>query len=392
MIQKRYIQKKIEQDLNKKMVFIGGPRQVGKTTLSHTVGSDAYSHFSYLNWDNSEDRKKILAAQFEADSKLIIFDEIHKYRKWKNYMKGQFDKYHERFSMLVTGSARLDLYQKGGDSLMGRYFYYRLHPFSVAELLSLSELNHEPFTELQFQKNSNSFSQFQKLFTFGGFPEPLFSENQETLRRWHNHRMERLVKEDIRDIENIRDLSALQILVDILPTRVGSALSLNSLREDFEVAFGTMKLWVDILERFYYHFRVYPFHSNRIKSLRKEAKLYLWDWSQVPDDAAKLENMVGSHLLKLCHYLYDTQGFKAELFHLRDIEKREVDFLIAVDKKPWMAIEVKNSDQTISKNLQYFGKKLSIPFQYQVVNTEGVDFIQDNIRIMSVDKFLSGLI
>lgn len=374
------------------MVFIGGPRQVGKTTLSRLIGNNKYSKFSYLNWDNSDDRKKILSAQFDPNVKLLIFDEIHKYKKWKNYIKGQFDKYRERFSILVTGSARMDLYQKGGDSLMGRYFYYRLHPFSLAEALFFKLPNIEPFNELQFKESPDSFSKFQKMFIFGGFPEPLFSENLETLRRWHNQRMDRLVKEDIRDIETIRDLSALQILVEILPNRVGSALSLNSLREDLEVAYGTVKLWVDILERFYYHFRIYPFASNSIKSLRKEAKMYLWDWSQVPNAGPKLENMVGSHLLKLCHYLYDAKGFKVELFYLRDIEKREVDFLVAVDKKPWMAIEVKNSDQAVSQSLRYFGKKLSIPFQYQLVKTDNVDFIQDNVRVMSVDKFLSGLV
>lgn len=392
MIQKRYLQAKIKQDLDKKMVFIGGPRQVGKTTLSQLIGSDKYPRFSYLNWDNPEDKKKILSAQFDPEAKLLIFDEIHKYKKWKNYIKGQFDKYKERFSILVTGSARMDLYRKGGDSLMGRYYYYRLHPFSLAEMLFHEAPNIEPFSELRFRENSNSFSEFEKMFIFGGFPEPLFSGDLEILRRWHNQKMDRLIKEDIRDIENVRDLSALQILAEILPSRAGSALSLNSLREDLEVAYGTIKLWMDILERFYYHFRIYPFSASAIKSLRKEAKMYLWDWSQVPDEGAKLENMAASHLLKLCHYLYDAKGFKAELFYLRDIEKREVDFLVTIDKKPWMAIEVKTSDQNVSKNLRYFGKKLAIPFLYQLVKTADVDFIQDNIRVMSIDKFLRGLV
>lgn len=392
MLQKRYIQEKIEQDLAKKMVFIGGPRQVGKTTLARLVGKEKYSKFSCLNWDNPEDRKQILAAQFDPNATLLIFDEIHKYKKWKNYIKGQFDKYQDRFSILVTGSARLDLYQKGGDSLMGRYFYYRLHPLSVAELLSTQLASIAPFTELLFQNDPQSLIEFQKLLKFGGFPEPFFSEDLETVRRWHNQKLERLVKEDIRDLENVRDLSALQILVELLPSRVGSALSLNALREDLEVAFGTIKLWIDILERFYYHFRIYPFAASAIKSLRKEAKLYLWDWSQVPTEGAKLENLVASHLLKMCHYLYDGKGYKAELCYLRDIEQREVDFLVTVNKKPWLAIEVKNSDQAISQSLRYFGKKLAIPWQYQLVKTANIDFIQDNIRVMSVDKFLGGLV
>lgn len=391
MLKKRYIQKNIEEDLKSKMVFIGGPRQVGKTTLAKLVGKESYSNFSYLNWDNPEDRRKILAMQFETESSLLIFDEIHKYRKWKNYIKGQFDKYKERFHILVTGSARLDIYQKGGDSLMGRYYYYRLHPFSQAEILGGSP-KMEPFKELTFPGMPNSFSIFSELLTFGGFPEPFLSKDPVTLRRWHNQRTDRLIKEDIRDIESIRDLSALQVLVELLPARVGSQLSLNSLREDLEVAFGTIKLWMDILERFYYHFRIYPFSTSAIRSLRKEPKLYLWDWSQVTDEGAKLENMVASHLLKLCHFLYDTGGHKAELFYLRDIDQREVDFLVTVDKKPWFSVEVKSSDQVVSKNLLYFGKKLNIPFQYQLVKTKGVDFIQNNVRVISIDKFLSGLV
>jgi len=392
MSKKRYIQEKIESDLHQKMVFIGGPRQVGKTTLSKLVGTKLSKNFSYLNWDNPEDNKKILHSQFDPKATLIIFDEIHKYRKWKNYIKGQFDKYKDRFSILVTGSARLDLYRKGGDSLMGRYYYFRLHPLSQAEILFEDPTNVAPFQELLFREHIDSFSSFQKLLTFGGFPEPFFSQDQSLLRRWHNQRIEQLVKEDIRDIENVRDLSALQILIGLLPDRVGSKLSLNALREDLQVAHGTISLWMDILERFYYHFRISPFKSIAIKSLRKESKMYLWDWSQVPDQSARLENVIASHLLKFCHFLYDTQGYKTELHFLRDQNGHEVDFLVTVDKKPWMAIEVKQSDQKVSRNLLYFGKKLDIPFKYQLVATENVDFIQNDVRVMSADTFLTGLV
>jgi len=391
MLKKRYLQDKIIDDLDRKMVFIGGPRQVGKTTTASLIGKEKYKNFSYLNWDNAEDRKKINEGQFDPQAGLIIFDEIHKYKKWKNYVKGQYDKYKDRFSILVTGSARLDLYRKGGDSLMGRYYFFRLHPFSLAELLGQKN-NIEPFKELIFGKKINSLSKFLQLKEFGGFPEPLFGKGAEILRRWHNQRMDRLIKEDIRDVEVVRDLSALQILVDILPQKVGSLLSLNSLREDLGVAHATITLWMDILEKFYYHFRIYPYSAKTIKSLRKEAKMYLWDWSQVQDSGARLENIVASHLLKFSHYLFDAHGYRAELFYLRDIEQREVDFLITVDKKPWFAVEVKSSDQKLSKNLLYYKQKLNIPFSYQLVETRDVDFIQDNIRIMSVDKFLSGLV
>ncbi|MBU4331899.1 ATP-binding protein [Patescibacteria group bacterium] len=392
MIKLRYLQPTVTSDLKAKMVFVGGPRQVGKTTLAKYIGENDYKKYTYLNWDNREDRKVIIEGKFRAESTLIIFDEIHKYKQWKNYIKGEFDKYKNKFHILVTGSARLDLYRKGGDSLMGRYHYYRLHPFSLAESL-LIKPRLKIFKELSFPDiKKDTAKTFEDLLTFGGFPEPFIKKDYKTLRRFHNERVDRLVKEDIRDIESVRDLSALQVLVEILPDKVGALLSLNALREDLEVTHKTIALWVDILEKFYYHFRIYPFSAKLIKSLRKEPKMYLWDWSQVKDEGARLENMIASHLLKLSHFLYDSQGYKVELFFLRDIEAREVDFLVAVNKKPWFAVEVKLSDQKPSKHLKYFMEKLNIPFTYQLVKNPDIDFWQDKVRIISADKFLTGLV
>ncbi|MDA2935597.1 AAA family ATPase [Patescibacteria group bacterium AH-259-L05] len=392
MIKDRYLHKSIYSDLKQKMVFIGGPRQVGKTTLAQYIGNKDYKKYSYLNWDSRQDRKDILAGKYGAESNLIIFDEIHKYKKWKSYIKGEFDKYKSRFHILVTGSARLDLYRKGGDSLMGRYHYYRLHPFSLAEAL---EINTKPklVKELEFvNSNKKTASIFTDLFTFGGFPEPFLKKEHKVLRRFHNERVDRLIREDIRDIESVRDLSALQILVEILPGKVGSLLSLNTLRQDLEVAYKTIALWMDILERFYYHFRIYPFASKKIKSLRKQPKMYLWDWSEIQDKSIRLENMVASHLLKTVHFIYDSEGHKIGLNFLRDIEGRETDFIVTVNKKPWFAVEVKLSATKLSKQLQYFKDKLRIPVVYQVVQEPDVDFVQNNIRIISVEKFLTGLV
>ena len=392
MFKHRYLEEKIIADLSRKMVFIGGPRQVGKTTLAKRIGVTAYKKYSYLNWDDIDDQKSILKSVLAPDAQMIIFDEIHKYRNWKNYIKGKFDKYRDIFSIIVTGSARLDLYKKGGDSLLGRYYYFRLHPFSIAEML---KKNNQliPFKKISFPPETNDLAHiFKRLFEFGGFPEPLISQDATELRRWQNQRVEKIVKDDIRDIESVRDISTLQILVSLLPGKVASQLSINSLREDLLVSHKTISLWMDILEHFYYHFRISPYSAKDINSLKKEKKMYLWDWSEVPSISARLENIVASHLLKLVHFLYDVQGYKAELHYLRDRDGHEVDFLITIDKKPWFAVEVKSSDQNPSKNLLYFGKKLSIPFLYQVVNIENVDFMQKDIRIMSVDKFLSGLI
>ena len=273
---------------------------------------------------------------------------------------------------------------------MGRYHYYRLHPFSLAEALGIGN-KIKPGEELAFQGRKDGAEAFSDLFLYGGFPEPFLKKNLRTLRRFHNERQERLIKEDIRDVESVRDLSALQILAQILPEKVGSLLSLNSLREDLGVAHKTISLWIDILERFYYHYRVYPYSASAIKSLRKEPKLYLWDWSQVETPANRFENMIAGHLLKLVHWLHDTEGYKVELKYLRDIEGREADFLVLYEGKPWFAVEVKLSDETVSKSLKYFKEKLEIPFAYQVVKTGGIDFLQNGYRVISADKFLGGL-
>ncbi|MFH0796110.1 MAG: ATP-binding protein [Candidatus Omnitrophota bacterium] len=392
-MRKRYLMPHILKDLDEKMVFVGGARQVGKTSLATYLAKNHFHHYDYLNWDYREDRKRILDSRFEGNAEIILFDEIHKYKDWKNYLKGQFDKHKDDFKILVTGSARLDIYRKGGDSLMGRYYYYRLHPFSIAEFLEKENVI-TPFSEINFLElaNSESYEALKILLKFGGFPEPLLKQSERTLRRWHNQRAERLIREDIRDLENIRDLSALQILIDVLPRKVGSLLSINSLREDLSVAHKTVAGWIDILERFYYHFRIYPFTDSKIRSLKKEPKLYLYDWSEVDDGGSKLENMVASHLLKLCHYLNDVEGHKTEVYFLRDMDGREVDFLITEKGKPWFAVEVKSSAKDISKNLFYFSQRLKIPFSYQVVFEKDVDIRKDTVRIISLDRFLASLV
>ena len=391
---KRYLEKHIIGDLRDKMVFISGPRQVGKTTLSMQIGDNFFKNtYEYLNWDNRQDRKRILDGIFQAEKKLCIFDEIHKYKKWKNYLKGEYDKHKKAFSILVTGSARLDVYRKGDDSLLGRYRSYRLHLLSLHELLGV-DVRYTLFEKLMFLEGESEKRKdiFEKLFRFGGFPEIFIKHNERDLRRWHNERADRLIKEDIRDIENLRDISALQMLVELLPQKVGSLFSLNSLREDLKVTHKTMSAWIEILEKFYYHFRIYPFQNSAIKSLRKEPKLYLWDWSEIREEGIRLENMMALHLLKFCNFLYDVEGYKAQLYYVRDLEQHEIDFLVAINGKPWFCVEVKAVAKNISPSLKYFGERLRIPFMYQVIREENVDFIKDNIRIISADKFLSGLV
>ena len=153
-----------------------------------------------------------------------------------------------------------------------------------------------------------------------------------------------------------------------------------------------MANWLDIFDLFYYTFRLSPYQSRKIASVRKEKKLYLWNWSSIPYDGARIENLVASHLLKFCHYLNDYEGWRTELAYLRDSTGREVDFLVSHQGKPWFAVEVKSRDTDISRPLRYFKKKLSIPCSYQIVLNTGKDFLKDGIRTMPVSNFLSGLI
>jgi predicted AAA+ superfamily ATPase len=390
MLKNRYLSKYVIEDLAEKMVFIGGPRQVGKTTLARDLVAKKYAKTAYYNWDNRNDRRSIMKGRWPGDAELIILDEIHKYRKWKSFVKGEYDTLKNKYHFLVTGSARLDIYRKGGDSMLGRYHYYRLHPFSLAEIIGNISIP-AIFKELPILPNED-IAAFEILDRFGGFPEPFLKQSMRTLRRWHNEKNARLFKEDIRDIEQIRDISNMQLLGDLLPERAASPLSINSLREDIEVSHRAVKNWLDILEAFYYCFRVYPFAGKNFRSLKKEAKLYLWDWSEIRDDAARFENCVGSHLLKMVYFLQDYEGHNAGLYYLRSVEKKEVDFLVTINGKPWFAVETKLNETNVSPHLHYFMKKVNIPFCYQVVKKANIDILEKNIRVISAAKFLTGLI
>lgn len=390
MLRDRYLTPFIVEDLKDKMVFVGGPRQVGKTTLCRNFIATHFRNHAYFNWDNRTDRRAITSSAWPGDAELLILDEIHKYRRWKGLIKGEYDKLKETYKFLVTGSSRLDLYRRGSDSLQGRYHYYRLHPFTLAEIEGLA-YKASIHGELPI---SSGFHQdvIDTLNVFGGFPEPIMKQNKRQLRRWHNEKIERMFREDILDVQAIRDIGNMKLLSDILPSKVGSLLSTNVIREDLEVSFRAASHWIDVLEAFYYHFRLYPFTSKRIRSLKKEPKLYLWDWSEVEDEAARFENLIASHLLKFVHFITDYEGYKAELYFLRDVDKREVDFLVTIDNKPWFAVEAKLNETSLSPHLLYFKERLSIPYIYQVVKKTATDRLEKGIRIVSAGKFLAGLI
>ena len=387
MLLPRYLQEAVRQDLEEKMVFVSGPRQVGKTTLAKMMLSG--DNDRYLNWDRRQDRKTILSARWPASKSTVVIDELHKYRRWKGWLKGEYDSHGAIIRFLITGSARLDVYRRGGDSLQGRYHRHRLHGFSVGELAQVP-CAVSPGEELLFPDTPGNDA-VDALMRFGPFPEPFLKQNEKDLRRWQQQRLERFFREDVRDLENVRDLSSIELLADMLVDRIGSPLSLQALREDLEVSHRAVSHWMEILERLYYCFLIRPFTHKSVRSLRKAAKMYLWDWSLVKGEGARFENMVAGHLLKLVHGLKDQEGYGVGLHYLRDASKREVDFLVTVDRKPWFAVECKLSGRSVNPALNYFGARLKIPYLYQLVLSGTEDVMDNRVRIIPAAKFLGAL-
>jgi len=386
----RYLESAVRDDLDQKMVFVAGPRQVGKTTLAQQLLASATGGV-YLNWDNREDRRDIRAARWPGGPALVVLDEIHKWRGWKGWLKGEFDKHRQAKRFLVTGSARLDVYRRGSDSLQGRYHHYRLHPLTHNEAASVRPPA-APDLGQALVFATGVPDTLDALLRFGGFPEPFLAGSARTHRRWQKERIERVFREDVRDLEAVRDLSSIQLLADLLPERVGSLLSLNALREDLDASHRALTHWMDVLERLYYVVRLRPFENSRVRSLRKMPKAYLWDWSEVQAPGPRFENMVALHLLKFCHYLQDKDGFQVELRYLRDRTGREVDFLVTINRKPWFAVEAKLAETAIDPSLVHFRERLKIPFVYQVVLQATRDFVQDEVRCLPAATFLSALI
>ena len=392
MIKPRYLSSIIVEDAlnDKKMAFISGPRQVGKTTFGRQFLDDINNYFS---WDRTDFRKNWVKSPEKAIEDIgkgpILFDEIHKDRKWKSRIKGLYDRFSQEISILVTGSARLDIYRKGGDSLMGRYIPYRLHPFSVSESVS------PPDPDNILKKFKVSY-QWNDLMILGGFPEPLLSGQEKKALRWSRLRLDRLAYEDTRDVKVLSDLNAFRILLDLIPPKVGSLFSFHSLKEDVGVAYATIRDWVFLLEILYYGFFIRPYARNIKRTIRAAPKFYLYDILQISkqEHSQRLENLACLHLVKACHYWTDTAQGVFDLFFVRDKEKREVDFLITRDKKPWMLIECRSGMKSPSPHLLYYMTKLKTPLNFQLVDDKNHDknHRMQNVRVMNYEKFFSGLI
>lgn len=364
-----------------KMAFVSGPRQVGKTTLAQHY-QQRFSQSVYLNWDSLPHQRKILTdpAFLEKENRdpnspfLVVFDEIHKYARWRNYLKGMYDQYKDEFRFLVTGSGRLDLFKKGGDSLLGRYFSVLLLPLSLGELsgklTGLAEFKQgldSPPAGSQDSRNA-----YEQLFRFSGFPEPFSRGRTDFYNLWFTERKTLLVREDIRDASAIREISLLEHLAHLIPDRIGSPLSINALREDVGVAFETARDWILLLEQFFYLFRIPPLTTRISRALRKEAKIYLFDWVEIENESVRFENLVALHLFKAVQ-LWQARGEgRLSLNFIRDKEKREADFVVSERGKPLCLIECKASEGELASSLVHFQKKLGVPVAVQLVHKSGV--------------------
>jgi predicted AAA+ superfamily ATPase len=370
----RYLTKSIEKDLVSKMVFLSGPRQCGKTTLAKAILNHRTKSL-YLNWDSHDDRRRILSRDWSEDSKLIVFDEIHKYPRWKNWLKGLYDTTEGRHQFLVTGSARLDVYRRGGDSMFGRYHPWRLHPFCLAEL----------------PKGFSPKTAFFRLLERGGFPEPFLARDVVNAKRWRRERRELLLREDLRDLERVREITLISLLMEQLTDRVGSLVVVSNMARDLEVAPKTVKHWIDLLERMFLLFVVMPYSQSLPRALRKPFKVYFYDNAEAEgsNEGPRFENLVASHLFKRIQFLEDSTGDEYQLRFLRDKEGHEVDFLILKNRKPSALIEAKWSELKPSASLRYFGEKLKVKTRIQLVAKLSQKEVRQGVEIWPAVEWLS---
>lgn len=384
------------------MLFLVGPRQVGKTTLGK-LASQLTDRFLYLNWDNVDDKMRIMEGPkalitllqteaMQSNKAYLVLDEFHKYKKWRIYIKGLYDSYKSSVNILLTGSAKLNIYKRGGDSLRGRYFSFRIHP------LSLSELHHTDLPlhpiRLPTKPEHDSLSQ---LMTYGGFPDPWTQQNQRFYNRWQQSTWEQLFHYDIRDLSQIHESSLLELLAKQLQHQAGQLVNYSNLANKIGVSVHTIQSWCSLLKQIFYCFTIQPWTSNVARTLLKQPKVYLWDWSLIADPGARYENLIASHLLKAIHFWEDYGLGRFGLYFLRDKEQREVDFLVTKDEKPWFLVEAKTSDKnSLSPSLAYFQQCTGAEYAFQVVlNKPYIEqdcFQYTQPIIVPAETFLSQLI
>jgi predicted AAA+ superfamily ATPase len=372
----RYLKQYILDDLKKKIVLLTGPRQCGKTTLSQMLSDN----FDYFNFDNPEHRLGLIERSWDRSKDLIIFDELHKLKNWKSWLKGIYDTENIPPAIIVTGSAKLDTHRKVGDSLAGRFFQFRLHPLDLKEINTII-------------KPDNLESTLERLLGTGGFPEPYLEGNSRFYNRWKRSHLDIILKQDLVDLENVQQITSIETLIQLLRKRIGSPVSYSSLARDLQCSDKTIKRWLAILENMYIIFRVAPFHRNIARSILKAPKYYFYDTGQVIGDAGiKLENLTACALLKEIHYLEDCYGEQAQLYYLMTKDRREIDFYVTRNEEPFLMVEVKWADSVPTGNFSIFGKYFPGVKKVQIVGKlDREKTYKDGTEIRAAHSWLANL-
>ncbi len=363
------------------MTFMAGPRQVGKTTLAHRI-SESYTNHVYFNWDIPDHRTRFVEKptffqeieRKDESTPLVIFDEIHKYKDWKNYLKGIYDQFHMAYQFLVSGSGRLDIYQKGGDSLAGRYSLFHLWPFTIAELGNTNR-THTEFMRNPLRISMKSYDRLREIWStlgdLSGFPEPYLSGRKTTYRRWSSTYSQQLIREDIRDLTGVKSIGDIETLYYLLPSKVGSPISIPSLSRDLKVSYNTVRSWLMTFQRFFLIFSLSPWTHKIARAIKKEQKIYLWDAPRIKDPAARFENMIAMELYRAVSIWNDMGYGNYSLHFIKNKEQQEVDFLIADDHEPVILVEAKLSDSQPTPVVTKFQNMLKVPAIQLVDQADG---------------------
>ncbi|MBE9580669.1 MAG: ATP-binding protein [Proteobacteria bacterium] len=388
----------------KSMTFLTGPRQAGKTTLAEMI-SRSFANSLYFNWDIPQHRIRLIQnpAFFEAverkdtSTPLIVFDEIHKYKDWKNYLKGVYDQFHTGYQFLVSGSGRLDIYQKGGDSLAGRYFLFHLWPFTIAELgkcnIEIDAFLNDPL-QISMERNDELREIWLRLSELSGFPEPYLANRVMTYRRWSNTYSQQLIREDIRDLTGIKSVGDVEMLYLLLPSKVGSPLSVPSLARDLRVSYNSVQSWLSVFERFFLIFTISPWTRKISRAIQKERKVYLWDAPRIKEPAARFENMVAMELWRAVTAWNDMGYGSFSLHFIKNKERQEVDFVIANAREAFLLVEAKLTDTEPSSDLKKFQRALNIPAVQLTNKGDGYRILSNldqSVLVAPAHQWLSGL-
>lgn len=390
------------KDFGRQMRFIAGPRQSGKTTMAISFLTRHGIAANYYNWDRREVKinyrenpsfieKNILS----GEKTWICFDEIHKMPKWKNILKDFFDTYEKKVNFIVTGSARLDLFRKSGDSLVGRYFLFHLLPFSLRELtgkIRPINFSENPFEFIKQKLSSSGYEQdaLEHLLEFSGFPEPLFKGKKNFHLKWQNDYIDHVLNEDLRPLTKIAEIENIANLFYVLPGKVGSPLSINSLKEDLEVSFPTVKNYLKALDLVYMVFMIKPYSQKINRTLKKERKLYFYDWTRISDKAKMFENYTACELKTMVSLWNDMGTGLFDLHYVRTREGKETDFLITRNHKPYLLIEAKLSFSPIeSHHLRYARLLGDIPFIQVVFQDKVTEVYKSKAFQVSAGRFFS---